>query len=102
MLTGKERSFLKTKAMDLKMILQVGKNGATDSFLEEASKALDDHELVKFGVLDTADLDVKECANEIAEKLGAEFVSAIGKKFVLYRQSELIEPKDRIHIPKWK
>ena len=30
----------------------------------------------------------KETANEIAEKLDAEFVQAIGRKFTLYRESK--------------
>ena len=32
-------------------------------------------------------LDPKETANELAEELGAEYVQAIGRRFVLYRQA---------------
>jgi RNA-binding protein len=38
-------------------------------------------------------LDPKETANEIAGELGAEFVQAIGRKFVLYRQAS--DPEKR-------
>lgn len=42
-------------------------------------------------------LDPKEIANELAEELGAEFVQAIGRKFILYRESkenkEIVLPK---------
>ena len=32
-------------------------------------------------------MEPKEAANEIAEELGAEFVQAIGRRFVLYRRA---------------
>ena len=34
------------------------------------------------------DLAAKDVANEMADKLGAEFVQAIGHKFTLYRESK--------------
>lgn len=102
MISGKDRSFLKGLSHNLQPLLQVGKNGLTDSFYAECDKILEDHELVKIAVLDAAELKAKDVANQIAERLGAEFVSAVGKKLVIYRPSETILPKDRIHIPKWR
>ena len=43
----------------------------------------------------------RAAANEMAEKLGAEFVQAIGRKFSLYRQSSDPE-KRQIVLPKAK
>ena len=42
---------------------------------------------MKVQLQDGAVLDPKETANGIAEELGADFVQAIGRKFVLYRQA---------------
>lgn len=102
MITGKDRSFLKGLSHSLQPLLQVGKHGLTDSFYAECDKILEDHELVKIAVLDSADMKAKDVANVIAERLGADFVSAVGKKLVIYRPSDTILPKDRIHLPKWR
>ncbi|MBR0442458.1 MAG: YhbY family RNA-binding protein, partial [Firmicutes bacterium] len=45
------------------------------------------HEMVKVKVQDSADVNVKELANEAAGRLDAEFVQAIGRRFVLYKES---------------
>ena len=102
MISGKDRSFLKGLSHSLQPLLQVGKNGLTESFYTECDKILELHELVKIAVLDAADMKAKDVANTIAERLSADFVSAVGKKLVIYRPSQTIHPKDRIHIPKWR
>lgn len=102
MLSGKDRSFLKGRAHHLEPLLHVGKGGITEGFLKEADKILEDHELVKIAFLDASELKPKRAADAILEPLQADFVSAVGKKLVIYRPSSTIEPKDRIHIPKWR
>lgn len=100
MISGKDRSYLKGLAHKLPPLLHIGKNGLSDSFYAEADKILDDHELVKIAILDAADLKAKPTANQVAEHLGAEFVQAVGKKFVIYRRSRTLETADRIQLPK--
>lgn len=78
-------------------IFQVGKNGITDSFLEQVELALEARELVKFKVLDNSFLDATTVASEIAENIGAEFVQSIGNKFVIYRESK---ENPKIVLPK--
>ena len=51
-------------------------------------------ELIKLRVLETAPCGAREAASEIAEALGADVVSVIGYRFVLYRRSE--KKKDKI------
>ncbi|MBQ7712734.1 MAG: YhbY family RNA-binding protein, partial [Clostridia bacterium] len=51
------------------------------------STSLEDHELVKIGVLKTADVTAKSVIAEVAAALNAEPVQAIGNKIVLYRYS---------------
>ena len=86
-MTSKQRSKLISLAMNLSATVQIGKNGLTDSVIEQISASLEDHELVKIGVLRTADLSAKTMIAEVAEKTGAEPVQAIGNKIVLYRYS---------------
>ena len=96
MLTGKQRSYLKSLAHNLKPITQLGKDGITDAFLDQLSIMLDQHELIKINVLDNSSESAEHAAVEICKALNAEFVQAIGKKFTVYRQSR-IDPM--IEIP---
>ena len=51
-------------------------------------QCLEARELIKIKLQEGALLDPKVTANEAAAALGAEFVQAIGRKFVLYRESK--------------
>ena len=87
MITGKQRSVLKKMAQELRPAVMIGKEEVTDTVLASIDDYLNAHELVKVQIQEGAILDPKETANEIAEELGADFVQAIGRKFVLYRQA---------------
>ena len=86
-MTSKQRSKLISLAMNISATVQIGKNGLTDSVIEQINTSLEDHELVKIGVLKTADVTAKTVIAEVAEAVGAEPVQAIGNKIVLYRRS---------------
>lgn len=88
MLTGKQRSYLKSMANTIDPIFQVGKNGITENFIKQVEDALEARELVKIKVLNNSLLDATEVANEIANEIDAEFVQSIGNKFVLYKESK--------------
>ncbi len=92
MLKGKQRAYLRSIANTLKPTTQIGKEGITESFLEQLDNMLRTREIVKVTILETADLDTKEAANAICEALRAEFVQAIGSKFTLYKRN-MEEPK---------
>ncbi|MBU5311223.1 ribosome assembly RNA-binding protein YhbY [Tissierella carlieri] len=87
MLTGKQRSYLKSIANTMDPIFQVGKNGVTENFIKQVEDALEARELVKIKVLNNSLLDATEVASQIAEEIDAEFVQSIGNKFVLYKES---------------
>ena len=88
MITGKQRSYLKKLAHTVEPTVYMGKAGLTENVLKERDDYLTAHELLKVKLQEGCLADAKEAANEAAEKLGAEFVQAIGRKFSLYRQSE--------------
>lgn len=87
MITGKQRSALKRMAQEIKATVMIGKEEVTPTVIAAIDDYLAKHELVKVQIQEGAILDPKETANEIAGELGAEFVQAIGRKFVLYRQA---------------
>ena len=87
MLNSKERSNLRSIAQTIDPITQVGKLGVNDSLIESLDKAIEKREIIKVTVLENSGLIPKDAGVEIAEKLGAEFVCATGRKLVFYRRS---------------
>jgi len=87
-LTGKQRSYLKSLANKLETIMQIGKNGLTDDVLKSIDEALEARELVKINLLNNSLLDTKETALEICSELDAEYVQSLGNKIVIFRESE--------------
>lgn len=86
-MTSKQRSHLRSIAANLSPITQIGKGGVTDNLLKTLSDALDAKELIKVTILDTADDDVRNLAENVAELLEAALVSVIGRKAIFYRYS---------------
>ena len=88
MLTSKERDELRAKANALETTLIVGKSGVTDTVIGEAENQLTARELVKGKVLEGALMSPREVSDAICEGTGAEGVSCVGNKFVIWRFSE--------------
>lgn len=88
MLTSKQRARLRAMANSLDTIFQVGKGGIEASLIKGISDALEARELIKLRVLDNAAYSAREAADALAAATGADVVSVIGSRFVLYRPSE--------------
>ena len=52
------------------------------------SDALEARELIKLTVLENCDYTTREIADELADATGSDVVAVIGRKVVLYRESE--------------
>lgn len=104
MITSKQRAYLRGLANPLAPIFQIGKNGAGDEEqIKQIGNALEARELIKLHVLESCPQSVREAAGIVAEGCGAEVVSVIGYKFVLYRPSETKRKEnapDRIVLPR--
>ena len=74
-------------AQTLNPIFHIGKNGVNDNLINDVINALEAHELIKIAVLKNSDSDAKENMEIICEATGAEPVTAIGSKFVVYKKS---------------
>ena len=88
MLTSKERAELRAQANAIDTTLIVGKDGVTENVVAEVERLLTARELVKGKVLETALMSAREVSDEICEATGADGVSCVGSKFVIYRFSE--------------
>lgn len=88
MLSNKERKYLRGLANNIKPMIQMGKDGNKEAFIRQLDMMLDSHELVKVNVLDTAPMSAHEAANYFVERLEANYVQDIGRKFVLYREAK--------------
>ena len=88
MLSGKQRSYLKKMAHELDPTVYIGKSGLTENIKKEMLTGFEARELVKVKIQEGCTLEPKEVANQLVDELDAEFVQAIGRKFVLYRESK--------------
>ena len=88
MLTSKERADLRAQSNNLDTTLMVGKDGVTEAVIAEADKLLTARELIKGKVLESALMTAREVSDAICEATGADGVSCVGNKFVIWRFSE--------------
>ena len=86
-ITSKQRAALKSMASTMSPIAQIGKGGITENVIKTLSDALDARELIKVNILETADDDYKNLAENVAELLDAVCVAVIGRKAIFYRYS---------------
>jgi len=78
---------LKSEANQINPILNIGKNGVTDTVIEELNKQLKANRLVKVRILKSAEegKDVKVIAEEIATATRSTVIEVRGRTVVLYR-----------------
>jgi RNA-binding protein len=86
MITGKQRSFLKSLANTMDSTLQIGKNGITENLIKQVDEDLESKELIKINLLNNSMLDTKDVARELTEKTNSEFVQNIGNKIEIDRE----------------
>lgn len=98
MLTGKQRAQLRALSNPMSPIFQVGKGGVSEEMCRQISNALEARELIKLNTLDSFGCTAREAAEEIAAATGADVVAVLGKKFVLYRESETLKAENKNRI----
>ncbi len=90
-----QRKFLKSAAHHLKPVVMIGVQGLTEAVMQEASRALAAHELIKIRVLGD-DRDARDAyLAELCAALNASPVQHIGKLLLLYRPAD----KPKIQLP---
>ncbi len=81
----------------LKPVVQVGKQGATETVGAAVARALLDHELIKVKVLSESPASPDDVGAALAELTSSELVQRIGRIVVLYKPHP---NKHKIAIPK--
>ena len=97
-MTSKQRAYLKSLAMTMDPILQIGKASLTPENTASVAEALEARELIKINVLQNCMDDPKEIAQVLAERTKSQVVQVIGKKIVLYKEGK--KEKKKIVLPK--
>ena len=93
-MTTKQRAYLKSLAMKIDPIFQIGKSSMTPGLTQAIDEALEARELIKISVLNNCGDDPRELAEIISERTHSQ---VIGKKIVLYREGK--DEKKKIMLP---
>ena len=88
MIDKKTRITLRSIASTIKPTVWVGKDGFSEKVLSQINEELFNHELVKIALQESIEVPTETELTEIAVKLGADVVTVIGKKIILYKHSE--------------
>ncbi|MGN0406175.1 MAG: ribosome assembly RNA-binding protein YhbY [Bariatricus sp.] len=96
-MTSKQRAYLKSLAMTMDPILQIGKSSVTPEVTASVAEALEARELIKIHVLQNCADDARQLAEILAERTHSQVVQVIGKKIVLYKEGK--DEKKKIVLP---
>ena len=88
MITSKQRAYLRSLAVNEPTIMQIGKGGVSENLIKTVSDALEARELIKLSVLENCEYTARDVADALSEVTSAEVVAVLGRKLVLYRESE--------------
>ncbi len=98
-LTTKQRAYLRAQATHIDTIMQIGKGGVGEGMVKTVVDALEARELIKMKVLENSGEYPRDLGEELAAACGAELVTVIGNKIVLFRPAT--DPKRRkIELPR--
>ena len=97
-MTTKQRAYLKSLAMTMDSIFQIGKSSMTPEFTKAIDEALAARELIKISVLKNCADDPRALAELLGERTHSQVVQVIGKKIVLYREGK--DTNKKINLPK--
>ena len=87
-LSGRQRRHLRALAHHIMPVVIVGKDGTTEGLIVAVCRALEDHELIKVKVLESAPIDLSDVSEALAELSGAHVAGRVGHVVILYRRRE--------------
>ncbi len=86
-MTTKQRAALRSMGQTMEPVLQIGKDGISDNTVKQCWDALEARELIKVSLLKTCPYTAREACDELCQRVHAEPVQVIGRRFVIYRQA---------------
>ncbi len=99
MLTGKQKSYLRGLANQIKPVMQIGKDGLNKEGVIEILNYLKKHELMKISINQNSDTTLDDLVAAFTS-IDIEVVQTIGKTIVLYQHSDFVD--DPIRLPQNK
>ena len=99
MLTGKQKSFLRGLANQIKPVMQIGKDGLNKDGIIEVLNYLEKHEIMKISINQNSDVTLDELEAAFSE-LEIEVVQKIGKTIVLYQHSDKVDNPIKLPVKK--
>ena len=88
MLTGKQKQYLKSTAVDFSAVVQIGKEGITDNVINSVTEALAGRELIKVKINQNSAENIRKAAKLLLEESGCEIVQIIGRNCILFKQKD--------------
>ncbi|WP_341784146.1 ribosome assembly RNA-binding protein YhbY [Lactococcus formosensis subsp. formosensis] len=92
-LTGKQKRYLRSLAVNIRPIVQIGKSGLSNEILTSIRHAADARELIKVNILQNSDETAKDVAAMIDE-MGLNVVQIIGRNVVVFKVSDRKENRE--------
>jgi RNA-binding protein len=96
-LTGAATRYLRGLGHHLDPVVQIGKEGISDSLVEATREALLAHELIKVRVGTESPVDRKDAGPELAQRSGAALAQTLGRTLLLYKRHP---QKPKIVLPR--
>jgi RNA-binding protein len=96
-LSGAATRYLRGLGHHLAPIVQIGKEGITDSLVAATREALLAHELIKVRVGTESPVDRKDAGAELADRAGAALAQTLGRTLLLYKRHP---QKPKIVLPR--
>tara|TARA_R110002072_G_scaffold133803_4_gene274335 strand:- start:15205 stop:15507 length:303 start_codon:yes stop_codon:yes gene_type:complete len=92
-LSTADKKHYRSIAHNLNPVVIVGEKGLTENLIEELSRALHDHELIKVKIAIGDRDDRTKIINTLINETKSELVQAIGKVVVLLKKNPKAKPK---------
>lgn len=89
-MTSKQRAYLKSLAMKIDPIYNIGKGSISPELVQGVRDALEARELIKIGVLQNCMDDPKELANVLAERTRSRLYRLLVRRLYYIRNQRII------------
>lgn len=86
-MNGKQKRYLRSLAVNIKPIVQIGKSGLSNEILTSIRNAADARELIKVNILQNSDEVATDVAKAI-EEMGLDVVQIIGRNLIVFKVSD--------------
>lgn len=86
-MNGKQKRYLRSLAVNIKPIVQIGKSGLSNEILTSIRNAADARELIKVNILQNSD-EVATDVAEAIEEMRLDVVQIIGRNLIVFKVSD--------------